>query len=205
MKILVTGFEPFNKNPINPSKLVVETLAAEGIQGISVNTAILPVDVERGPAVLLQAVDRVKPEAVVCLGQASRRAAISLERIAVNLLDFRIPDNAGNQVNDQPVVPDAPAAYFTTLPVRKIYETIKAKGLPVELSLSAGTYLCNQVIYILLHHLQSQGIGIPAGFIHLPNLPEQSAQRSSPTPSMSLGTMIQAVRIAFEVIANPEK
>jgi pyroglutamyl-peptidase len=205
MKILVTGFEPFDKSPINPSKQVVESLAAEGIPGIDVNTAILPVDVERGPLVLLQAVDAVQPEAVLCLGQASRRAVISIERIAVNLLDFRIPDNAGNRVNDQLVVSGAPAAYFTTLPVRKIFEALKENGIPAELSLSAGAYLCNQVIYMLMHHLQSQGMNIPAGFIHLPDLPEQSAQRPSPTPSMSLETMIQGVRMALEVIATTEK
>jgi pyroglutamyl-peptidase len=204
MKILLTGFEPFNQSPINPSKLVVEALGARDIPGTSVNTAILPVDVGRGPAVLLEAIDAVQPEAVLCLGQASRRAVISIERVAVNLLDFRIPDNAGNQVSDQPVVPGAPAAYFTTLPVRRIFETLKEKGIPAELSLSAGAYLCNQVIYVLLHHLQSREMNIPAGFIHLPDLPEQSAQRSSPTPSMSLETMIQGIRLALQIIGRSE-
>jgi pyroglutamyl-peptidase len=202
MKILVTGFEPFNKSSLNPSKMVAEALAAEGIPGISINTAILPVDVQRGPETLIQAVEAVQPEAILCLGQASRRAVISIERVAVNLLDFRIPDNGGNQINDQPVVPGAPAAYFTTIPVREIYETLKEMGIPVELSLSAGAYLCNQVIYVLLHHLQSQGMSILAGFIHLPNLPEQSAQRSSPTPSMSLKTMVDGISRALQVVAE---
>jgi len=204
MKILLTGFEPFNKSPINPSKQVVEALAADGVPGIDFETAILPVDSELGPAVLLQVVDTVQPEAVLCLGQASRRAVISIERVAVNLLDFRIPDNAGNQVSDQPVVPGGPAAYFTTLPVREIFETLKEKGIPAELSLSAGAYLCNQVIYQLLHHLQSREMNIPAGFIHLPDLPEQSAQRSAPSPSMSLETMIQGIRLALQIMIGSE-
>lgn len=204
MKILLTGFEPFNKSPINPSKQVVETLAADGIPGITIETAILPVDVERGPAVLLQAVDSTQPEAVLCLGQANRRAVISIERVALNLLDFRIPDNAGNQISDRPVVSGAPAAYFTTLPVRRIYETLKGNGIPAELSLSAGAYLCNQVIYRLLHHLQTQGKNIPAGFIHLPALPEQAAQMKGSIPSMSVETMIQAVRMALSIIAGSE-
>lgn len=202
MKILLTGFEPFDKSPINPSDQVVQSLAIETIPDVELETAILPVDYKSGPIALLQALQAAQPEAVLCLGQASRRSVISIERVAVNLLDFRIPDNGGNQVSDQPVVASGAAAYFTTLPVRAIYETLKGNGIPTELSLSAGAYLCNQVIYTLLHYLQSQGMQIPAGFIHLPDLPEQSAQRESPTPSMSLDTMIRGIRIALEVIAQ---
>jgi pyroglutamyl-peptidase len=139
---------------------------------------------------------------VLCLGQASRRIVISIERVAVNLLDFRIPDNAGNQVSDQPVVPGGPAAYFTTLPVRAILDHITSHGIPAQLSLSAGAYLCNQVIYVLLHHLQSQDLKLPAGFIHLPDLPEQAAKKSTPGPSMSLEIMIQGIRLALQVIAR---
>jgi pyroglutamyl-peptidase len=201
MKILLTGFEPFDKSPINPSEQVVETLAAETIPGVELATAILPVEVERGPAALLQTFEATQPDGVVCLGQASGRKGISIERVAVNLLDFRIPDNAGNQISDQSVIVDGAAAYFITLPIRQIFETLKEKGIPAELSLSAGAYLCNQVIYTLLHHLQSQSLQIPAGFIHLPDLPEQAAVRSRPTPSMSLDTMIQGIRVALEVIA----
>lgn len=202
MKILLTGFEPFDKSPINPSEQVVQALAAETIPGVELEMAILPVDFERGPAALLQVLETVQPEAVLCLGQASRRAVISIERVAVNLLDFGIPDNAGALIKDRHIDDAGPAAYFTTLPIRKIFETLKENGIPAELSLSAGAYLCNQVIYVILHHLASQGLNIPAGFIHLPDLPEQSAQRSSPTPSMSLDTMIQGIRTALEVIAN---
>jgi pyroglutamyl-peptidase len=204
MKILLTGFEPFNKSPINPSEQVVTVLAGETLPGVQLKTAVLPVDREGGPATLITAFDAAQPEAVLCLGQASRRAVISIERVAVNLLDYRIPDNAGNQVSDQFIVPGAPAAYFTTLPVREIYETLKEKGLPAELSLSAGAYLCNQVIYTLLHHLQNRGLDIPAGFIHLPDLPEQAAQHDSPRPSMSLETMIRGIRAALQVIARSE-
>jgi pyroglutamyl-peptidase len=203
MKILLTGFEPFDKSPINPSEQVVQALAAETIPGVKLETAILPVDYASGPDVLLQACDTSQPDAVLCLGQASGRKVISIERVAVNLLDFRIPDNAGNQINDQPVVADGKAAYFITLPVREIFETLKTNSIPVELSLSAGAYLCNQVIYSLLHHLHSQGSQAMAGFIHLPDLPEQSAARSRPTPSMSLETMIQGIRTTLEVIARP--
>jgi len=202
MKILLTGFEPFNDSSINPSEQIVHTLVAETIPGVHLVMAVLPVDVQAGPAALLRVWEDCQPEAVLCLGQASGRSVITIERVAVNLLDFRIPDNAGNQFSDQPVVADGPAAYFTTLPVRSILERLTSQGIPAQLSLSAGAYLCNQVTYVLLHHLQDQGSKIPAGFIHLPDLPQQAAQKSSPGPSMSLETMIQAVSLALQVIAQ---
>lgn len=204
MKILLTGFEPFDKSSTNPSELVVRVLMDESVKDVQLATAILPVDLEKGPKVLLQALEEANPEAVLCLGQASRRAALSIERIAINLLDFRIPDNAGNQVNDHPVLPGRPAAYFTTLPVRAILERLRTNGIPAELSLSAGSYLCNQVIYILLDHLKNQGMDIPAGFIHLPALPKQAAQMKDSIPSMSLETMIQGIRVAIQVITGSE-
>jgi len=202
MKILLTGFEPFDNSLINPSEQIINTLADESIPGVQLETAILPVDLVHGPAVLLQAVESAHPDVIICLGQASRRTVISVERIAVNLLDFRIPDNAGNQIKDQPVQSDGPAAYFTTLPVREIYDTLRENGIPAELSLSAGAYLCNQVIYRLLHHLKCQGLNIPAGFIHLPALPEQAAQMEGSIPSMSLETMTQGIRVAIRVVAK---
>jgi pyroglutamyl-peptidase len=202
MKLLLTGFEPFDKSPINPSEQVVRTLLEDTIPGLQLETAILPVDLENGSAALLRAIEATQPDAVLCLGQASRRAVISIERVAINLLDFRIPDNAGNQISDEPIVVDGPAAYFTTLPVRAILDELKTQGIPAQLSLSAGAYLCNQIIYVLLHHLKSQGLDIPVGFIHLPNLPEQAASQDNPGPSMSLETMIQAVRIAIRVTAH---
>ena len=202
MKVLLTGFEPFDNSPINPSEQVVRALVGETIPGVHLETAVLPVDVQAGPAALLQALKAAQPQAVLCLGQASRRSVIAIERVAVNLLDFRIPDNGGNQISDQPVVPGGPAAYFTTLPVRSILERLTSQGIPAQLSLSAGAYLCNQVIYTLLYRLQSQDLNIPAGFIHLPDLPEQAARKSAPGPSMSLETMIRGVRLALQVIAQ---
>ena len=202
MKILLTGFEPFDNSLINPSEQIVRALANVPISGVQIATAVLPVDLKLGPSVLRKAVEASEPEAVVCLGQASRRAVISIERVAVNLLDFRIPDNAGKQVEDQPIEPNGPAAYFTTLPVRKIYSVLKENGVPSELSLSAGTYLCNQVMFTLLHYLKEQDLKIPAGFIHLPALPEQAAQMKGSVPSMSLEKMIQGIRLAIQVIAQ---
>jgi pyroglutamyl-peptidase len=198
MKLLLTGFEPFGGSHINPSEKVVKTLADKEYPNTEVITSILPVDREVGPQRLIQAVEESKPETVICLGEARGRAAINIERVAINLMDYRIEDNTGNKVQDQPIVPDGPSAYFCTLPIRQIMEAVQGVGVPAMLSLSAGTFLCNQVIYTLLHYLDKNGLAIPAGFIHLPSLPEQVAQEQLNKPSMNLETML----IGMEAIIN---
>jgi pyroglutamyl-peptidase len=173
MNVLLTGFEPFGGSHVNPSEQVVRTLARDGVPGVALHSVILPVDRQGGPATLLNAVRALHPEAILCLGEAARRAAISIERVALNLLDYRMADNAGHQVIDEPIVPNGPAAYFVTLPVRAMLEAVRMAGIPTELSLSAGAFLCNQVTYELLHYLTTHQLDIPAGFVHLPALPEQ--------------------------------
>lgn len=202
MKILLTGFEPFDGSDMNPSQQVSQALHEQVIAGAKILSAILPVDWQRAPEALTRVLEANPPDAVVCLGEASGRAAISIERVAINLLDFRIPDNSGARITDQPVISQAPAAYFSTLPVREMLEAIQQCGVPAELSLSAGTYLCNQVMYTLLHRLAECKRAIPAGFIHLPSLPQQAAARGQRQPSMSLETQIQGLRAALEVIAR---
>jgi pyroglutamyl-peptidase len=218
VKILVTGFEPFGGSSLNPSEQVVRALAgqpaggprlshgphegAEPVPRATVVTEILPVDRYRGPEALRSALERTQPDAVLCLGEASRRAALSIERVAINLMDYRIPDNSGQQVTDLPVVPGGPAAYFVTLPVRAMLAAVQGAGVPVELSLSAGSYLCNQVLYDLLHQLSGREPVLRAGFIHLPSLPEQASQAASPYPSMALETILKGVRAALAVLAD---
>jgi pyroglutamyl-peptidase len=204
MQILLTGFEPFAGSQINPSERVVQALAGRYLEGLDLATTILPVDTFRAPSRLTQALEETQPEAVVCLGEASRRAALSIERVAVNLLDFRIPDNQGVQVVDEPVLSGGPAAYFSTLPVRRLLQALQEAGVPAELSLSAGSYLCNQVFYVLLDYLQRQGRPIPAGFIHLPALTQQAAEQAAlgkpAIPSMSLETMLRGLEtVLFEL------
>ena len=206
MRVLLTGFEPFGGSAINPSEQVVQALSSSPINGLEIYPAVLPVDYQAGPRTLLAALEEIKPQAVLCLGEAARRAVVSVERVAVNLLDFSIPDNAGAQMVDQPIITAGPAAYFATLPVRKIVHNIRAAGVPVELSLSAGSYLCNQVLYTLLHQLNIQGLSkTPAGFIHLPSLPEQTAQQKSAAPSMALETSLRAVRAALETLLEKDE
>lgn len=203
MKILVTGFEPFGDSPINPSQILVDRLPNMMEDGIEICKATLPVDKLLGPKTLVTALDQHTPDAVLCFGLAMGRQTISLERVAVNLMDYRIPDNAGVSVQDQPIAPDGPAAYFSTLPLRKMLETLTQSGIPAALSLTAGAYLCNQVFYTLMHTLHTRGLSIPAGFIHLPALPEQAADSEKPIPSMSMDVIHKAAKNIIHQVALP--
>ncbi|MGD8457900.1 MAG: pyroglutamyl-peptidase I [Anaerolineales bacterium] len=196
MKLLLTGFEPFGGSDINPSEQVVNTLADKKYPDLILVTTILPVDREKGPQRLIQEIKENQPEAVICLGEARGRVGFSIERIAINLLDYSIEDNAGNLIQDRSIIPDGPSAYFCSLPVRKILEAVQDIGVPAALSLSAGAFLCNQVFYTLLHYLDINGLEIPAGFIHLPSLPQQVAHEQPNKPSMSIETM----KIGIEAI-----
>src|SRR5262245_50779096 len=193
MKMLLTGFKPFGVSQVNPSEQVVGRLTREGVPGVTLHSVILPVDRQGGPATLLNALRALHPDAILCLGEAARRMAISIERVALNLLDYRMADNAGYQAIDEPIVPDGPVAYFVTLPVRAMLEAVRAAGIPAELSLSAGAFLCNQVTYELLHYLATHQLDIPAGFVHLPALPEQVTSVYPPMPSMALETMARGI------------
>jgi pyroglutamyl-peptidase len=202
MKILLTGFEPFGGSDINPSEQVVKTLAQDPPPGIQLTTAILPVDKENGPAHLLHTIQEHSPQAVLALGEARSRAVITIERVGLNLMDYSIPDNQGNQITDQPIIKDGSAAYFTTLPTRAIKDALQKAGIPAQLSLSAGAFLCNQVIYTMLHYLSHHSPQTPAGFIHLPSLPQQIATDQPPIPSMHLDTMTQAISIALQTLTQ---
>ena len=201
MKLLLSGFEPFDGSAINPSEQVILRLEHYSLPGVELVRVVLPVDAARGPAALIEAFEENSPDVVLSLGEASGRSALSVERIAVNLMDFRIPDNSGASVVDQPIIPGGPAAFFSTLPIRLIVDRLREAGIPAELSLSAGAYLCNQVFYTMLHHLASRKLSIPAGFIHLPRLPAQVSTQKSSVPSMSLETSLAGVQRTIEVIA----
>jgi pyroglutamyl-peptidase len=202
MELLLTGFEPFGGSPVNPSQRIAEELNGKSIQGMEIRGIVLPVDNKKGPASLIKALTLSGVDCVLCLGEAPRRAEISIERVAINLMDYRIPDNSGNTMIDAPIHPDGPAAYFVTLPVRSILERLLAEGIPVELSLSAGAYLCNQVLYSLLNYLACSNLHIPAGFIHLPSLSEQAASAGAIFPSMSFATGLKAIELAIEIIGK---
>jgi pyroglutamyl-peptidase len=195
MKILLTGFEPFGDNPINASQRLVEALPIILNEDINLQKLILPVDEKRAPEIVQQVIDEEKPDGVVAFGLAAGRTDISIERVAINLMDFQIPDNKGASISDVTVVSNGPAAYFSTLPVRKMLNELTKVGIPASLSLSAGAYLCNQVFYSIMHQITINKWEIPAGFIHLPTLPEAAAQNKKPIPSMSLNLMLKAAQI----------
>ncbi len=183
--VLVTGFEPFGGSTLNPSQLIVQTLAQEmghdDDAAWSLRTAMLPVDAKRVASVVESLWREHEPAVVLHFGESARAEHATLERVAVNLLDFDRPDNAGNTLTDTAIDPSGPAARFVTLPVRAIARQLEEAGYAARLSLSAGAYLCNQVLYLSLGEGEKRG-GSVVGFVHVPSLPEQVelGQRSGP-------------------------
>lgn len=195
--VLVTGFEPFDGDAINPSQEVVRQLdGAIADDRLRLQALELPCAFGTSLERLIAAVDDLRPAAVLALGLAGGRAEVSLERVAINVDDARIADNAGAQPVDQPIAPDGPAAYFSTLPLKASLAALHAAGIPAAVSQTAGTFVCNHVFYGLMHHAARHHPGLRAGFIHLPWLPQQAARRTPAPPSMALDTQVAAVRIA---------
>ncbi|MDG2020528.1 MAG: hypothetical protein P8J59_01110 [Phycisphaerales bacterium] len=201
MKILLTGFEPFGGSPLNPSASVVEALASDTPADIELATMVLPViGVEAGDRVVGR-VESDSPDAVVMLGEATGRPGVSIEQIAINLRDYRMSDNAGNCTTDEPVVEGGPDAYFASLPVRRLVESIRDIGVPASRSLTAGAFLCNEISYRVLHANAISNRRIPAGFVHLPRLPEQCLDADAPHASMALDRQIAAVRAIVQTLS----
>jgi pyroglutamyl-peptidase len=197
--VLLTGFEPFGGDTVNPTAEAVRRIGAEGVAGIRLSTLVLPVDSARAPAQIAEALERTRPDTCLMLGLASGVAALQIERVAVNLCDFRIPDNGGHQPIDEPIAPEGPAAYFATLPVRALQEAARGSGAPADLSLSAGAYLCNMALYTALHLCATRGYQTRCGFVHVPALPEQVLAEPRARPSMTLETLRAAVLAMLRV------
>ncbi|MCL4265332.1 MAG: pyroglutamyl-peptidase I [Anaerolineae bacterium] len=202
MKLLITGFEPFGTSQINPSEEVVHALAEKEIEGVELFTVILPVERFAGPDTLVRTFISAQPDVVLSLGEAGGVTAVTIERLAINLLDFSISDNGGHLITDKAIIADGPPAYFTTLPTRQMVNTLTETGIPAQLSCSAGTFLCNQVMYEMLHYIHKHQLKAHAGFIHLPQLPQQTAMRRPPYPSMSLEMMVAAVTAVIHTITH---
>jgi len=195
--ILVTGFEPFGGASENPSRLIANELHGRMILDRVVVAEILPCEFGRSVRLLKTAIRKHAPELVLCLGQAGGRAGLTLERVALNLDDAPIPDNAGQRPIDQPIVKRGPAAAWATVPVKAMARAIAMAGIEASVSHSAGTYVCNHVFYGLMQVLKRRP-EIRGGFIHVPFLPEQSAEQGRNAPFLILPQMVRGVEVAIE-------
>ncbi|NHJ48058.1 MAG: pyroglutamyl-peptidase I [Asgard group archaeon] len=199
-KVLLTGFEPFGGDSINPALEVINELSAEKIPGVELIVLQIPVVFGKAFEVLTAKIVEEKPDLILSIGQSGGSVAISIERVGINIDDARMADNEGNTPEDEAIVPDGPAAIFTTINTRETVTAIKNAGIPVELSYSAGTYVCNNLTYGTLYFLETSKINTKYGFIHVPFLPQQATTKKIMIPpSMSLDTMKQAIKIAIAV------
>lgn len=198
MKLLLTAFDPFGGESVNPAQRAV-SLVGE-FSGIEIVKLTVPTVFGEASRIAIEALRRERPDAVLCIGQADGRAAVTPERVAINLMDARIPDNAENQPADEPVVLGAPDAYFSTLPIKKMVEAIRERGIPAEVSNTAGTFVCNALMYSVLHALKTEFPNSIGGFMHVPFIPEQAANKGANVPSMNLNDIVSAIEAAVVAI-----
>ena len=197
--VLLTGFEPFAGASLNPSEQIVNALNARQIEGVELHTAVLPVVFTESSELLRHLIKLHKPDVVICLGQAEGRREISFERVAINLDDARLADNAGRVVLDQPVVAGGPTAHLTTLPVKEMVAAVRAEGIAAGLSTTAGTFVCNHIFYAMQNELAETSV--VSGFIHVPLMPEQAGEFEG-LPTMPLDQQVRAIEVAIRVAAG---
>lgn len=196
--ILLTGFAPFNHETINPSWEVVRRFADQKILAThTIKVAELACEFGTAITQLQELVELHQPELVVCLGQAGGRPDMSIERVAINVDDARIPDNAGAQPIDMAIVEGGPAAYFSSLPIKAIVNALRSQGIPASVSQTAGTYVCNHIFYGLMHYASTHPGIKRAGFVHIPYLPDQACQHPG-SASMSIDTVEKAITLLLE-------
>jgi len=200
MKILLTGFEPFGGESINPAQEAVQ-LVKDEIKGAQIVKCYVPVVFGKAIDTVHEALKKEIPDAVLLIGQAGGRYEITPERIAINCDDGRIPDNEGNQPVDQPVRADGPAAYFSTLPIKKMVQYIKAANVPAAVSNTAGTYVCNHLMYGVLYYLDKEFPNTIGGFMHVPYLHEQVMNKKE-TASLSKDDVVKGIEAALEAIVD---
>ncbi len=199
--ILLTGFEPFADDLANPSQEITKVLDGRQVGACAVRGIVLPVEHTAARARMAVALRDPELVGVVHVGLAGGRARIALEQVAVNVMDYSIPDAKGRRFAGEPCVMGGPAAYLSTLPNRAILTALIADGVPGYLSYTAGTYLCNQTLYWTLHEIAQRGLAVRAGFMHVPFLPSMVAAHGLDEPSMELSTMVRAAEIILRVVA----
>lgn len=201
-KVLITGFDPFDKEPINPAYEAVKGLADE-INGVQIIKVEIPTVSYKAINKTIELIESEKPDIVINVGQAGGRFGITPEKVAINLNDFRIKDNEGNQPLDCPIVEGAAPAYFTTLPVKAIVENIKAAGIPSTLSYTAGTFVCNQVMYGVAEYIDRNNLDIKSGFVHIPFMTEQVLEKKN-QPSLSLAQLTLGLEALIKAALDNE-
>lgn len=194
MKVLVTGFEPFGGESVNPSYEAAKALPAQ-IEGAEILVRQLPVTFHGAGRRLLDLVEELEPDLVICVGQAGGRKAITPEKVAINYRRASIPDNLGVKPLDEPIAPGGETAYFSTLPVLEIVEAMEQEGIPAAVSYSAGTYVCNEIMYVLLSYIAHSQKKMLGGFIHVPYAPEQGKENA---PSLPMKTMTKGLALAIQ-------
>lgn len=202
-KILVTGFDPFGGEPVNPAFEAVRLLP-DVIAGVEVVKLEIPTVFTRSATIVEQAIERERPDWVLSIGQAGGRAAVTVEKVAINLAEARIPDNDGEQPFDTPLRADGPAAYFASLPVKAMVRRIGERGIPASLSYTAGTYVCNSIMYHVLYLIERRFPGVKGGFIHVPYSVAQGVGKPAGTPTMEIATMARAIEAAIEAAVSVE-
>lgn len=198
MKILLTGFDPFGGASINPAWEAVKLVKApEGVELVKLE---VPTVFGASIDVVLAAIEACRPDAVVCVGQAGGREKITPERVAINVNDARIADNAGQQPSDEPIYSDGPVAYFATLPIKAMVTAMERAGIGAAVSNSAGTFVCNQLMYGVLYHIERAYPGVRGGFVHVPCIPEQVA--GTEKPSMPLADIVKGLEATLAAVRD---
>jgi pyroglutamyl-peptidase I len=200
MKILVTGFDPFGGEPINPAIESVKRLP-DNIAGAEIIKLEIPTVRKKSLEKIEKAINEHNPDVILSIGQAGGRFDISIERVGINLDDFRIPDNEGNQIIDEPVFPDGENSYFVKLPVKAMVQNVQKNNIPASVSYTAGTFVCNHVLYGVLYLIEKKYKGKKSGFIHIPFLPQQVIDKRN-MPSMELNTIVKGLTAAIEAIVK---
>lgn len=201
MKILITGFDPFDREKINPAYEAVKLLP-DKISGAEIIKKEIPTVFAEGAHEVEKAIEQHNPDFVICVGQAGGRSSISVEKVAINLAEARIPDNKGNQPLNKAIIADGPTAYFSTLPVKAMAENVRRHGIPATVSYSAGTFVCNDVMYRLLHLLATKYHHIKGGFIHVPYTLSQAAEKPDGITGWAEQSIAMGLEYAIEAIVK---
>lgn len=199
---MVTGFDPFGGDKINPALEAVKKLDGRKIDDIAIVAVEVPTVFHESIKAAVQAIERHQPAAVICVGQAGGRTQITPERVAINIDDARIPDNRGNQPVDEPIVPAGPAAYWSRLPIKRMVQEMHKAGIPAAVSNTAGTFVCNHLFYGIMDYLERRAPQIRGGFVHIPYLPEQTLANHA--PSLSLEMIVRGLEICAVTAAHYE-